>query len=82
MVPTSDGCDGCDGFPDMEMLRFRYIVPRNTRYMRIVGKSISENPSHPSRGLIAKPRPSQSDALKCPVGRPDAGKGDKYFGAV
>ena len=82
MAPTSDGCDGCDGFLDMEMLAIEHIVPKNTGYMRIVGKSISENPSHPSRGLIAKPRPPQSDAPKCPVARPDAGKGDKYFGAV
>jgi hypothetical protein len=41
----------------MEMLATEYIPSRNTGYMRIVGKSIWENPSHPSRGLIAKPRP-------------------------
>ena len=33
----------------MEMLATEYIIPRNTGYMRIVGKSIWENPSHPSR---------------------------------
>ena len=52
MPPT---CDRCGGFFDMELLVTEHIVPRNTGYMRIVGKSIWENPSHPSRGLIAKP---------------------------
>ena len=60
----------------MEMLAIEHIVPRNTGYIRIVGKSISENPSHPSHGLIAKPRPRHSDKPKYPVGWPDARKGD------
>jgi hypothetical protein len=38
----------------MEMPAIEYIVPRNTGYMRIVGKSISENPSHPSRFGLPK----------------------------
>lgn len=48
MPPTRDGCDGCGGFFNMEMLAIEDVVPSKKGYICRVGKSISENPSHPS----------------------------------